>query len=395
MNIATHTVSLSGTGTGPSQAQAADARAHGFVACVHAWTAPSPLAQDLAAAGSALVLDAIRSHVDKHASLLQQDASADQGDQILDMLTTALNLASRELDALGRRRNTRVQATVDAVVVSSGSAYVAHVGDGGVFLLRKGLVHKLTQEHHDPEAAGPGRRAKLSRALGRDVSVTPETVRVQVADGDRLLAVSPWVNAVADDLQIREVSTDPLQDGLTARLLGVVQDRGGAHDLSIALVDVGRIRGAAPSPRGRLATLARIPMFAYCTERELLAVAGITRPVRYRTGSVVFREGDSGTTMFLVLSGQLQVLKGEQGIATLGAGANFGEMAMLDQPGRSATIEVLEDAELLVITREAFFALLKRDPTLAVKVLWNMLLRLSSNLRSTSEKLAQKEAEGQ
>ena len=61
---------------------------------------------------------------------------------------------------------------------------------------------------------------------------------------------------------------------------------------------------------------------------------------------------------------------------------------MLDEPNRSATVVAVEDTELLLITREAFFHLLKRDPTLAVKVLWNMLLRLSSHLRTTSEKLS-------
>lgn len=111
---------------------------------------------------------------------------------------------------------------------------------------------------------------------------------------------------------------------------------------------------------------------------------------------MVFREGDPGAGMYLVVAGQLAVLKGEAEIARLGPpaapaptmGANFGEMSMLDQPTRSATVRAAEDSELLLITRDAFFGLLKRDHTLAVKVLWNILLRVSANLRATSEKLA-------
>jgi CRP-like cAMP-binding protein len=93
--------------------------------------------------------------------------------------------------------------------------------------------------------------------------------------------------------------------------------------------------------------------------------------------------------MYLVVVGQVAVLKESREIIRLGTGANFGEMSLLDEPQRSATVQAVDDTELLVITRDAFFSLLKRDPTLAVKVLWNMLLRISANLRATSEALAQ------
>ena len=95
--------------------------------------------------------------------------------------------------------------------------------------------------------------------------------------------------------------------------------------------------------------------------------------------------------MYLVVAGQVAVTKDGRELVQLGPGANFGEMAMLDEPQRSATVIALEDTELLLITRDAFFKLLKRDPTLAVKVLWNMLLRLSAHLRATSEKLSRLE----
>ena len=66
-------------------------------------------------------------------------------------------------------------------------------------------------------------------------------------------------------------------------------------------------------------------------------------------------------------------------------------MAMLDEPSRSASAVAHDESELLVIPRDAFFAMLKGNPMLAVKILWNMLLNLSMNLRSTSKRLAELE----
>jgi CRP-like cAMP-binding protein len=63
-------------------------------------------------------------------------------------------------------------------------------------------------------------------------------------------------------------------------------------------------------------------------------------------------------------------------------------MAMLDEPTRSASAVAVCDTELLLISRETFFGLLMGNPTLAVKILWNMLLKLSDNLRRTTTVLA-------
>ena len=145
------------------------------------------------------------------------------------------------------------------------------------------------------------------------------------------------------------------------------------------------------SAQSRLAILAPMPLFAHCNERELRSVAQATRPHKFPSGTVIFEQGQPGTELYLVISGQIAIVKNGRTIVTLGPGSNFGEMAMLDEPSRSASAVATEHAELMVIPREAFFAMLKGNPMLAVKILWNMLLRLSANLRQTSARLAELE----
>jgi CRP-like cAMP-binding protein len=100
----------------------------------------------------------------------------------------------------------------------------------------------------------------------------------------------------------------------------------------------------------------------------------------FRKGTVLFREGDLGRDMFIVQQGKVQVRKRvgntEEVLAELSAGEFFGEMALLIAQDRSATVEVIEDSKLLVISPETFASLLKSDIEIALKMLKKMAARL-------------------
>lgn len=388
-----HCVSLPSGPREHSGAQAVEDSELGLVAIAQADPRPTMMHEDLAGAAAKRVLQTLRAHIAKSIADLRGREGSDQADHTLEVLRTAVHLAAKELEALALRRHQEIPCTLDVALILDGTLHVAHIGDGAVFLLRKGLVHKLTADHVKASEAEGGRvhqtRAPRTRELGKG---EPETLALDMGRSDRVLVASPWVANSVDDLRIREVSTDPSPDGVTARLLSLARERAPSQDLAAGILlfqGQGRRSGR---PGGRLETLARISLFAYCTERELLALAGITRPMHFREGQVLFKQGETGKSMYLLVAGKVQVVRDEQALVELGPGASFGEMSLLDEPERSATVQATESGEALLITREAFFALLKREPTLAVKVLWNMLLQLSGNLRETSEKLAALEA---
>jgi len=104
-------------------------------------------------------------------------------------------------------------------------------------------------------------------------------------------------------------------------------------------------------------------------------------------GTVLFREGDLGRDMFIVQQGKVRVKKSvgstEEILAELSAGEFFGEMALLIGLDRSATVEVIEDSKLLVISPETFASLLKSDIEIALK----MLKKMAARLRALDEHL--------
>ncbi len=110
---------------------------------------------------------------------------------------------------------------------------------------------------------------------------------------------------------------------------------------------------------------------------------------QYQPGELVFREGDNGFAMYIIWSGRVAVIKGDLDSPTLlghrGAGEIIGEMALLENEPRSASVVALENVRLLGITRKDFETLLSKDPALGLSIL-SMLsarLRASDDARKT------------
>ncbi len=100
----------------------------------------------------------------------------------------------------------------------------------------------------------------------------------------------------------------------------------------------------------------------------------------FSRGTVLFHEGDPGREMFILQKGKVQVRKKvgkvEKVLAELSDGEFFGEMALLLGMDRSATVEVIEDSKILVISPGTFESLLRSSPEIALKMLKKMALRL-------------------
>ena len=106
-------------------------------------------------------------------------------------------------------------------------------------------------------------------------------------------------------------------------------------------------------------------------------------------GEIVIQEGTKGTSAFIVLSGAVEVLKrsGDREIvvATLGEGQVFGEMGLIEDRPRSATVKAMTELKLRVISREGFNTLLQRKPSVLIPIIKSLFERL----RQASDLLAE------
>lgn len=127
--------------------------------------------------------------------------------------------------------------------------------------------------------------------------------------------------------------------------------------------------------------LQRTPIFSKLTEQDLERIAQTAHIQSYQPSDIIIREGERGGGFFIMTAGKVEVLKGFETpnssvLRTLGPGEFFGEMAIIDDQPRSATVRVVEPTECVTVRRSDFMAELERHPEIAVRILPELVRRL-------------------
>ena len=125
-----------------------------------------------------------------------------------------------------------------------------------------------------------------------------------------------------------------------------------------------------------LDALASVPLFAACSRKELQQVAKQGEHRTVPPGTVLVSEGSMGAEFFVILSGTAKVSRRGRKVATLGPGAAFGELALLDKAPRNATVTAETPMELVVLGQREFGGVIDEVPGVARKLLTGMARRL-------------------
>jgi CRP/FNR family transcriptional regulator, cyclic AMP receptor protein len=142
----------------------------------------------------------------------------------------------------------------------------------------------------------------------------------------------------------------------------------------------------------RIERLSKVALFKGLSRGALEIISRITTEESHGLGTKIFQHGAVGDKLYILLEGRVRISRdvpgiGEEALAILGAGAVFGEMALIDAEPRSADAKVHERCRLLVISKDAFEDLLFLHKDLAYEVLWSTVKMLSGRLRETNDKL--------
>ena len=113
-----------------------------------------------------------------------------------------------------------------------------------------------------------------------------------------------------------------------------------------------------------------------------LFAKGVT--TEYSTGDAIFKKGQSGREMFVILGGKVEVRDGDRVLATLAKGDMFGEMAFISQEPRSASVVALEPTSVLALSNEIIHQLLSKDA--AIQILENIVMKLCVRLRAANQR---------
>jgi CRP/FNR family cyclic AMP-dependent transcriptional regulator len=124
----------------------------------------------------------------------------------------------------------------------------------------------------------------------------------------------------------------------------------------------------------------KAPLFAHCSKRELEQIAQIADEIDLREGKEMTRQGSRGREFFVLLEGETNVKKDGRKINTLGPGDFFGEIALVSDTPRTATVTATSPVRALVITDRSFKRLLQDIPEIQAKVLSALAERLAPEL---------------
>jgi CRP/FNR family cyclic AMP-dependent transcriptional regulator len=170
-----------------------------------------------------------------------------------------------------------------------------------------------------------------------------------------------------------------------------------ASGVSVSAIEPIREPNATPArstipPGNAVELLSKISLFSALQPSYLRRIANLGIEEDYQAGGVIFKEGDQGDKMYLILSGAVRIGRqvpgmGEEALAVLRAGTHFGEMALIDDFPRSADARAHESCKLFVIRKEDMEDLLFVDRDLAYDLLWSFIRTLSSRLRETNDKM--------
>ena len=120
--------------------------------------------------------------------------------------------------------------------------------------------------------------------------------------------------------------------------------------------------------------LNRVSLFSLVSQKDLQRIAGKARYHLFNEGDVIIREGDPDNRLFIIVSGEVEIIKSlggnrERLVRILGPTSYFGEMALIDDMARSASVVARKNTEILSLTQFALRREIERQPSIAFELL--------------------------
>jgi CRP-like cAMP-binding protein len=128
----------------------------------------------------------------------------------------------------------------------------------------------------------------------------------------------------------------------------------------------------------KLELLRRSPFLAGLNRKDLEEVGRLADEVDLPAGRVLMRQGDLGREFYVIIDGEVELERDGEFLRTMGAGEFFGDISLITERPRTATVKVAKDARFLVLGHREFHSLLDQFPSIRMGVLESVANRLRS-----------------
>ena len=278
------------------------------------------------------------------------------------------------------------------------AAFVAHVGDSRAWLVRDGLIRQLTEDHSMvnelvrtgqmtyEEARRSRYRSVITRAIGLYPTVQADLMSIEILPGDRLVLNTDGLSdPVATDV-IENIACQDDVDTSTGKLITAALDAGGPDNISVVLVEP-EATPKTEAARARAQVMEELFLFKGLPFHARLRVSRICRELFFTPGQELLHEGTTGDSMYVIVQGSVTVTRQGVPLASLTTGEHVGELGLLEDHQRTATVTGASYGSVIVIRRDELHEFCQREPALGNQMLWRMLRTLGARLSESNQAL--------
>jgi serine/threonine protein phosphatase PrpC/CRP-like cAMP-binding protein len=290
-------------------------------------------------------------------------------------------------------------STVVVVMLAADRAFMAHVGDSRVYLLRDRSSILLTEDHSLLfELIRQGRLTRqaaakfpmknvVTRALGMRGAVDADLLELPMLPGDRLLLCTDGLHSYIEDERLFRLAGEGPLGTVVERLIAFANAGGGADNITATLLEIGSVDADVTAARSLNDRLRSLPIFTGLTASEWVRLMAGCERRWFEPGEHLFREGDNGEGMYGVISGGIDILRGQRAVQHFEPGTHFGEMSLLEARPRLVSAMATEASEVFVLTRQQFDGMVANSPSIAARMLRQLVIQMARRLRQANDEL--------
>ncbi|MEW5786788.1 MAG: cyclic nucleotide-binding domain-containing protein [Pseudomonadota bacterium] len=315
----------------------------------------------------------------------------------LDVLHQAVQAASAAVFAAGIAQPDErgMSTTLTLLWVLDSHAHIAHVGHSAVQMSRLGRLHRLTRDHtvaqelvalgmiQPAQAVGHPMARVLTRAIGMQEAVVPDSLSVELVPGDRFLLTAAGTPETSSPVATAARAAELARALVADTLAGPEREWANALVVDV-LADAYAASGDALA---KLEVLGGMFLFKDLDMSELSRVLECAVVRQVDAGATLIQEGSQDRSLYLILDGELEVIRNGVVLAPIGKGGHVGEMALVSGEPRSASVRAARPTRFLEIGQAHWNGLLHRAPAIGVKLLTAMAEEFTRRLVRMNERV--------
>jgi len=362
-----------------------------------------------------MAVEFVKNHVIENYSIVdvyKVTGSDENRKMVIKMLTAAVVNANAIVykESLKSRRPVQMGATFTLFMAVGDSGFMVHAGDSRFYLVRNGEISQISTDHNiredylrkygkEPENIDTSYGDMLTKAVGIAEFLEPEAMTFDIMTEDRILLCSDGLHKyfkghnfnglkqlITKDVETRERELEYIEQ-LSHNLIDFAYNNGADDNITVVVVSAqdtsdDEVTGSREL-QIKFDVIRNSGLFKALTYPELLKIMEKAEIRTHNKYDIVLNEGRemSEKEILLLIEGHVTVLRKSKVITRLGPGDHFGDMSLLDEGPRSATIFVDKPSTFLILNKSAFLEIIRDYPEIGVKVLWELAATLSRRLR--------------